>query len=171
MLLLIIAIGIIVVIFCAVSLFGAPYVPSSAAEIRKAFKHLYELGDKDLLIDLGSGDGKVLRIADEFNAKSIGIEMNPILAAYSFLRTRKLPNAKIVCKNFYRYDFPDDTTIIYVFGDGRDIQKIANYVQKQAVRIGHPIFLMSHAFEVKDAPLIKQYRAYFLYKIDSKEKK
>ena len=39
-------------IFGITVFFGAPYVPSLEAEIRKMFKKLYPLSKKDLLIDM-----------------------------------------------------------------------------------------------------------------------
>ena len=162
-------IAIIVLVFCLTVIFGAPYVPSRNEEIKKAFKNLYPLGKNDLLIDLGSGDGKVLIAANKFGAKSIGIELNPILVAISRWRTRRINNAKVFCRDFFLYDFPSETTVVYVFGDGRDMPRIVRHIEKQAVKIGHPIYLISHAFKAKGYNAEKTHRAYYLYRI--KEKK
>lgn len=53
----------VVVIFGVVAFRGAPYVPSHPAQVRKAFTELYALNKKDVVLDAGSGDGLVLRIA------------------------------------------------------------------------------------------------------------
>lgn len=162
-------ITVIAIAFGFTAFFGAPYVPSRNEELRKIFKNLYPLSKKDLLIDLGSGDGKVLRAATEFGARAVGVELSPLLALFSKLRLRKNPGVQVVCRNYFHFDFPAETTVVYVFGDGRDIGHIVRYVELQAKRIGHPILLISHAFEAEAYRPQGQYRAYYLYKI--KEKK
>ncbi len=144
---------------------GAPYVPSSPNELEEAFTKLYKLSKKDLLIDLGSGDGVVLKVANKHGAKALGVEINPLLALFSRWRFRQNPQIKIACKNFFKMDFPSETTAVYAFGDSRDIKKIAKLIQKQATKIGHPIYLISNAFEVPGLKIQKQHRAHYLYKI------
>lgn len=155
----------VVLLFCLTALFGAPYVPSRNAELEKAFKNLYPLSKKDTLIDLGSGDGKVLLAAHKYGAKSIGIELNPLLVIISRLRLRRTKDAKVLCRDFFLYDFPKEITVAYVFGDGRDMPRIVHYIEKQVARVGHPIYLISHAFPTDKYKVEKTYRAYYLYKI------
>jgi SAM-dependent methyltransferase len=166
---LLIIIFALVLLFCLTALTGAPFVPSKKSEIQGAFKELYPLGKHDLLIDLGSGNGKVLIEAHNCGAKSIGIELNPILAFISKLRLFRKKNIKVVCRDFFHYDFPAETTVVYVFADGRDMPRVAKAVEAQAKRLHKPIYLISHAFPVEGYKTEKEYRAYYLYKI--KEKK
>ncbi|NVM03872.1 MAG: class I SAM-dependent methyltransferase [Candidatus Helarchaeota archaeon] len=64
----------------------APWVPTSKKQIRKMLKFA-ELQPNETLYDLGSGDGRILILAAiEFNAKAVGIELNPLLVAYSNFR-------------------------------------------------------------------------------------
>ena len=154
-----------VFLFLLAAFTGAPYVPSTVAELEKAFENLYPLSKKDLLIDLGSGDGVVLRVATKYGAKAIGVEINPLLAWLSKMRLRKNTNIRIVCKNFFKYNFPPETSVVYAFGDSRDIDKIAALVAKQAQKIGHPIYFISNAFKLRNRHYLKQHRAYYLYKI------
>jgi len=116
----------IVVFLGFTAFFGAPYVPSLPSELRKAFSKLYKLGSSDLLIDLGAGDGVVQKIASgEFGAKSVGVELNPLLVLIARFRLRKINRgkqggkftekisdpqkptqlARVICKNFFNYDF------------------------------------------------------------------
>ena len=84
-----IILGILTIILSFTAFFGAPYVPSLKSELKKAFTKLYPLSEKDTLIDLGAGDGVVLKVASEFKAKGIGIELNPVFALISKFRLRK----------------------------------------------------------------------------------
>lgn len=163
MFLLIFAIIILALSFTA--FFGAPYVPSFKSEIEKAFTKLYKISEKDLLIDLGAGDGIVQKVASKYGAKSIGIELNPLLALVAKFRLRKFKNAKIVTRNFYRFDFPKETTVVYVFGDSRDIEKIKQKIEDESKRLKKELFVISNGFEFKGYKPEKQVGAYHLYKI------
>jgi predicted RNA methylase len=117
------------------------------------------------LIDLGAGDGIVQKIASEYGAKSVGIELNPIIATIAKIRLRKIKNAKIVTKNFYNYKFPRETTVVYVFGDSRDLSKIFKKIEKEAKRLSKTLKVISYGFETKDYELLKKVGAYFLYEV------
>ncbi len=158
-------IGIIILLFGFTAFFGAPYVPSLKSEIKKAFTKLYPLSKNDLLIDLGAGDGIVQKMASEYGAKSVGIELNPIIALIAKFRLRKCKNAKIICKNFFNYKFPENTTVIYVFGDGRDITKIFKKIERESKRLKKPLKVISYGFQTKEYKLLEQVDAYFLYEV------
>ncbi len=144
---------------------GAPYVPSMKKELRQAFKKLYPLKKKDFLVDLGSGDGVVLKIASEFGASGLGVELNPLLALISKIRLRKHPNLSIKNGNLFKLDFPKETTVVYIFGDSRDILDIVIHVQNQANKLGKKLFLISNAFMIPGYEPVNQHRSYFLYEI------
>ena len=57
---------------------GAPYVPSKPREVKRAFTKLYKLSAKDVVVDIGSGDGLVLRGTDGGNAGTgyFAVKMN-----------------------------------------------------------------------------------------------
>ena len=61
------------VLFALFAFTGAPYVPTLRSEAEKAFKKLYKLRRKDLVVDLGSGDGTVLVEAAKCGAEVYGI--------------------------------------------------------------------------------------------------
>ena len=148
--------AVLVLIFGFTAFTGAPYVPSLKSEIEKAFTRLYQLSDKDLLIDLGAGDGIVQKIASKYGAKSIGIELNPIIALIAKFRLRKNHNAKNYHQNFYQYTFPKETTVIYVFGDSRDLNKIFQKIKQESKRLKKPLKVISYGFETKDYKLLKK---------------
>lgn len=157
--------GILIIIFGFTAFTGAPYVPSLKSEVEKAFTKLYKLSEKDLLIDLGAGDGLVQKIASGYGAKSVGIELNPIIALIASIRLRKHKNAKIVCRNFYNYDFPKDTTVVYVFGDSRDIKKITRKIESESKRLKKSLYVISNGFEIPGYKSQKTVSSYHLYKI------
>lgn len=160
--------AIFVIFFGIFAFTGAPYVPSHKQEIELLFKNLYPLSPKDRVIDLGSGDGIVLKIAAENGAKATGIELNPALVLFSRLRLKKYKNVEIVNKNFYNYHFPKDTTIVYLFGIDRDFKRMEAKIQNEANRLNKVLYFVSYGFESPTMKPEKSYRAYFLYKITPK---
>ena len=53
--------AVVVLILGFTAFFGAPYVPSRRKELKMLFDETYKLNPNDTLVDLGSGDGVVLR--------------------------------------------------------------------------------------------------------------
>lgn len=141
---------------------GAPLVPSKKEDLKTAFQDLYPLSQKDTLIDFGAGVGTVLKAARKYGAKTIGIELNPLFAFIAKLRDKE---SKIICQNYHRYQFPKETTVVYVFADSRDIRKIYQKVKNEAKRLNKPIFLISLAFPVPNEKVKDQKGPYYLYKI------
>ena len=160
--------AVIVVFFGIFAFTGAPYVPSHKQEIELLFKELYPLSPKEHVVDLGSGDGIVLKIAAKNGAKATGVELNPLLAYLSRLRLRKYKKATVVCQSFYSFRFPKDTTLVYLFGLDRDFARIEAKVQNEANRLNKTLYFVSYGFQSPSMKPEKSYRAYFLYKVTPK---
>jgi len=160
---LIAGVGLLFLVFGIVVFVGAPYVPSLRKDIDKAFSALYVISKKDVLLDIGSGDGKVLRAAASRGAKSVGYEINPVLVAIS--RLMSLGNNRIdtQLQNMWTARFPDDLTVIYIFAVSRDAAKVATKVQKEVDRIGRPLSLISYGSTIPGGVLEKQVGAHHLY--------
>ena len=144
---------------------GAPYVPSIKKELNLLFENLYPLKKSDHIVDLGSGDGIVLKIAAEHGASGTGIELNPFLVLISKLRLRKYKNIHFKLGDMYGLEFPKETTLIYIFGDHRDFARLEKKVQSEANRLKKTLYFVSYGFNSKKNKPVKTYRAYFLYKI------
>lgn len=146
--------------------FGAPYVPTKPKELRRLFDELYEVRPEDCLVDIGSGDGVVLR---EFmrrgGRRAIGYEINPILVLISNFISRRDPGIKTHLANFWRIEFPSDTTIVYIFGDARDIRRMQRKIQAEATRLGRSLHVISYGFQLPDQKPVKHRGAHFLYTV------
>jgi predicted RNA methylase len=74
--------------------------------------------DKDIVYDLGSGDGTLLlTAAKEFGAKAVGVEIDPFRVWYSKLAallTGQTAKVKIVRKNFFDTDI-QDATVVFMY--------------------------------------------------------
>jgi SAM-dependent methyltransferase len=157
----------IVLIFGLVVFRGAPYVPSHRRYVRQAFtKKLYEVTADDVLLDVGSGDGVVLRLAAARGAHAIGYEINPILVAISQLLARKNPRIETRLSDFWRTAFPDNTTVVYAFAVTRDMPKLATKMQYEADRLGRPLWLITYGADMPAKKPVKILQAHTLYEFE-----
>jgi hypothetical protein len=134
---------ILAILFGFVVFFGAPYVPSKRRELERALDELYPVGKEDVLVDVGSGDGIVLREAAKRGARAVGYELNPIFVAISWLLSRKSKGVQVRLGNMWQVKFPEDTTVVYAFAVARDSARLARKMQKEATRLGRPLLLMT----------------------------
>ena len=155
----------IVVLAGFVAFTGAPYVPSKRRDVARAFDELYLLTSKDVLVDIGSGDGIVLRMASKYGAKAIGYEIHPLLVLVSRLLSRGDKNVRVRLANFWRVSLPDTVTVVYTFGDARDITAMYARVQAEATRLGRELAFMSYAFTVPGVTPAKTVGAHYLYTV------
>jgi hypothetical protein len=150
---------------------GAPYVPSKRRDIERAFTKLYKLSSKDTLVDMGSGDGVVLRMARRYGATAVGYEISPLLVLLSRLLARGDGKQKIISKSYWSANFPSATTVIYTFGDNRDIAKMYQKGQSEATRLGKTINFITYGFAVPGIEATSKSGAHFLYTIPALAKK
>lgn len=154
----------IAIVFGIAALRGAPYVPTKRRPLQKAFTELYPISGKDTLVDIGSGDGIVLREAARHGAKAIGYELNPILVVISKLLSRN-PLISVRLADFWLVTLPKETTVIYTFGESRDIKKMYAKAESTAIAYKKQIHFMSFGFPVPGKKHVKRNESFYLYKI------
>ncbi len=131
--------------------------------IARAICRLGEVSKKDVVYDLGSGDGTALLIAaKEFGAHGVGIEIDPLRAtiARARIRAAKLQDKiRIIRQNFFKVPI-NDATVIFVY-----------LVPKALLRL-KPKFLselkpgtriVSYRYEIPYLPLKKKDEVHQLY--------
>lgn len=159
------AIVIIVTLLFGLVIFrGAPYVPSQKFYIHQALGELYPLTNTDVLVDIGSGDGVVLREAAKIGARAIGYEINPILVLISRFLSRKYSRVTINLADFWLVHLPRNTTVVYIFSITRDMKKIIKWMQQETDRLGRPLYLINYGSELRGVKAVNKIGAYYLYK-------
>lgn len=154
---IILVIVVVVLLFGVVVFVGAPYLPTLSPQAITALD-LLDLKAGDTLLELGCGDGKVLKLAAERGLQAVGIEMNPILACVSWVRTRRYKSrVRVVCGNFWRVAWPESDAV-YVFLIPRFMPKLDEYMQNYGGK------LVSIAFAVPNKKLAKQQNGVYLYR-------
>jgi 16S rRNA A1518/A1519 N6-dimethyltransferase RsmA/KsgA/DIM1 with predicted DNA glycosylase/AP lyase activity len=156
--------AVIFVVFNFVILFGAPFLPTMKKEVKSAVK-LMDLKPGQRMLELGSGDGRLLIAAAEAGLYATGIELNPLLVIYSWFKTRKYKGrVKVIWGNFWKKEWPP-TDGIFVF-------LLDPYMKRLNTRITqkykNPVKLVSFAFKVPNRDISGKKRGLFLYEYNQK---
>lgn len=153
--------ALIAILFCfgGVLIFGAPYLPTMKPQVDAALK-LANLKPGDTILELGSGDGKVLIAAAKKGINSVGYELNPLLVVLSWLRTRKYrKNVKIIWGNFFTKEWPNHQAIFTFL-----LPRLMLKLDKKVIQSKHkPVKLISFAFEIPNRKPIKIDQGVYLY--------
>jgi hypothetical protein len=141
-------VAVLVALIFGVVFEGAPYVPTKRKDIEEALK-LAKLKPGELIIDLGSGDGRLLSAAAEKGYRAIGFELSPILVLISRMTLYKHRDlVKVRNRNFWYTKLPKDTQVVFVFLAGPFMKRLSRHMQREANRLGRPITLISYGFEL-----------------------
>jgi SAM-dependent methyltransferase len=97
---------------------GAMYVSTSQVRI-SAFIQAVPMIPGQLLIDLGCGDGRVLRqVQKAYGARTIGYEVNPLAYLKARIQSLGLTGVEVRWRNFWNADLSDaDVVFCYLFPD------------------------------------------------------
>jgi hypothetical protein len=140
------------------AMLGAPYLPVLKRDARKLLE-LADLKPGQTLIDLGSGDGRLLRAAAAQGITCIGYEINPYLVLVSRIvcwRYRKL--VTIHTADLWRTKLPP-ADAVYIFLLDRYMARLD---AKLKVEIHKPTKIISYVFELPQTP-IKSSRNTYVY--------
>lgn len=149
----------VVLSFGVVLFFGAPYLPTLNAQVETALQ-LSGLKAGDTLLELGCGDGKVLIAAAKLGIKSIGYELNPVIALVAWLKTRKYKSkVKIICGNFWTAEWPK-ADAVFTFLLPKYMAKLDN---RMAAYKYKPTKLVSIAFAIPGKSTDQQKNGVNLY--------
>ena len=151
---------ILILVFSFVVLFGAPYLPTLKARTEDALD-LLDLKPGQTLIELGCGDGRVLRAAGKRGLTGVGYELNPLLVLTSKVvcfRYRNLVTIK--CRNYWQVKLPKCDGI-YTFL----LDKYMSKLDKKITQEKHnSVKLVSFAFKIPGKKIIKEKNGLFLYR-------
>lgn len=131
-------------------LMGSPYVPTKQKEVEYILKKA-ELKKDQVLIELGSGDGRVIRTAvSRYKVQGIGVEIHPLLLLWSklYCRIQKLPlkSGSITFKreNFFKTDVTK-ADVIFLFLMPNTLKKLREKFIKECKK---NTLVISHGFKI-----------------------
>ena len=140
-------VGFLVVSVGFVVFFGAPYVPTLKSQVEDVM-NIRPLHKKDVFIDIGSGDGVVLRAAAKAGAWAEGYELSPWLWLVSKYLCRHCDNIVIHFGSFWNRELPADTTVVYTFLNGKFMPRLEKKLQQHVNKYGKPIDFITYGFKV-----------------------
>jgi len=140
---------------------GAIYYPTTESAVTIMLK-LSKTNSQDTLIDLGSGDGRVLIAAAKLGAKAIGYEINPFLVQQSrlLIHEAKLDKlATVYWKSFWKANFSQATVVtVYLFPNL--MNRLQRLLEK---KIKHPIRLVANDYPFTKLHPDRHFHKVYLY--------
>lgn len=147
-------------LFGFVVFFGPPYVPTMRRNLDAALD-LLDLKPGQTMLELGSGDGRVLVAAAKRGINVVGIELSPLLFVFSWLRTRRYrKQVRIIWGNYFLVQWPP-ADAIFTFMIPRHMAKLDKKIERW--RGKKPVRLASFAFKVPGKKPVAIKNAVFLY--------
>lgn len=143
---------------------GAPFVPSTNPAARRMIE-LANIKKGSVVYDLGSGDGRLLRLAAARGATAIGYEINPILVWWSRLLTVLSTNRqhiRIIAKSFWNADLKD-ADVIFVYLLPWRMERLEKKIRKECKK---GTLIVSNSFMFPKLKLVAKdtERHIFVYK-------
>ena len=152
-------IALTVMLFGFVILFGAPYLPTLKRQQETALD-LLDLEPGQTLVELGSGDGRMLRAAAKRGVNAIGFELNPVLVLVSRVvtwRYRHLISVKT--RNYWKEMLPPCEGV-YVFLLDRYMKKLDKKITQEK---HNSLRLVSYAFKIPGKKPVTEKKGMYLY--------
>jgi 16S rRNA A1518/A1519 N6-dimethyltransferase RsmA/KsgA/DIM1 with predicted DNA glycosylase/AP lyase activity len=141
------------------ALVGAPFLPLRKPDIEPMLD-LADLKPGQHLLDLGSGDGRLLVAAARRGARATGYEINPWLWLYSWVKTRKYRKLIAVhCGSYWRADWPK-ADVVTVFLIGHYMKRLDRELE---ARLNTPTKVVSYAFSIPGRRPIASNKNTYLY--------
>lgn len=151
--------AVIVMLFGFVIMFGAPYLPTMKSQVDTALK-IANLPPGGKLLELGSGDGRVMLAAAKNGINVTGYELNPILAVVSYFVTWKYrKQVTVVWGSFWSKKLPE-ADAIFVFLLPRYMSKLDKKIIQETSK---PCKLISYAFQVPGKQADDERNGLYLY--------
>lgn len=165
---LVILTPIVFVLFTFVIGFGAPFLPTLKARVPEALD-LINLKEGQTLLELGSGDGRVLKEAASRGLYAVGYELNPLLVLYSKIVTfPQRKRVKVIWGNYWRPKWPPADGI-FVFLLQPYMEKLNTKIEQQYKN--HSVKVVSFAFTINSKKPVKENNGLYLYRYNQKLKK
>jgi len=150
-----------IVSFSFVVFVGPPYLPTLSKQ-KVAALDMLDLKPGDTLLELGSGDGRIMLAAAQRGLKVVGIELNPLLVLVSLIVTRRYrKQIRVIWGTYWGTPWPRADGI-FTFMLPRYMQRLDERIAKWLPE-GKAVKLASFAFAIPGREPIEARDGVYLY--------
>lgn len=153
LILLIFALG-----FAITSISGAPWVPVRSFDVEQLLDDS-KLEKGQLYIELGCGDGRLIKAAAARGAHAIGYELNPLLWIIATLRTAGIKNARVKFGDFWKADLTK-ADVVMAFLVPRTMPRLDRKASKELKKSA---VLVSYIFEIAGKKPKSKHKSWLIY--------
>lgn len=142
---------------------GAFYFPTFKETIEKMIV-LAELKKGEKVVDLGSGDGRIVIAAAKAGAQAYGYEINPILVWLSRFKIKvaNLSKSAVIYQKSFWSENLSSYDVIFLYGIAHMMKKLEEKISKE-LKPGARI--VSYKYNFPTLPVFKKEGNIYLYKI------
>ncbi|MBI2598779.1 50S ribosomal protein L11 methyltransferase [Candidatus Curtissbacteria bacterium] len=140
-----------------------PYVATKRHKIETIIKFA-QIKPGQTVVDLGSGDGRLLIASAAKGANAIGYEINPFLIGITLVHAKikgLADHLKVYKSNLWKSDLAV-ADVVFVYGRKKTMQKFQDFVWQNAKK-GTRVIVNTNPFPTKKP--IKEKNAVYLYKV------
>lgn len=135
-------------VFCLLGDFlGAPYVPTNSKMVMEILEKA-QFKKNQVFIELGSGDGRVVRAAaQKYQVKGVGVEIHPLLIFYSRFvsKLKGIGNVQFIQGNFFNMNL-SAANVIFLFLLPKTLEKLKLKILKDCQK---GTLIIAHGFKIK----------------------
>lgn len=152
------------ILFTGIS--AAPWVPTRKHDLKDLIDDA-EIDSGDNFVELGCGDGRLVKAAAKRGAKAVGYELNPLMYIVAVINNLGVANSKIRFKNFWSVDL-SQADIVMVFILPRTLPRLD---QKLSDELKPGAKLISYIFPIEGRSEVHKGKSWFIYRYNTKSTK
>ena len=149
--------------FLITSVSGAPWVPARSFDLQ-ALLDDSNLKKGEHYIELGCGDGRLVRAAARRGAIAVGYELNPLLWLIAKLRVLGVQNAAVRFGDLWRVDL-SSADVVLAFLVPRTMPRLH---QKASRELKTSARLVSYIFPIEGKKPLLHNRSWYIYSYKNK---
>lgn len=144
--------------FMITSLSGAPWVPVRSFDVQALLDDT-KLKKGQTYLELGCGDGRLVKAAAKRGAIAIGYELNPLLWLIAWTRCATTKGAHVRFGDLWRVDL-SKADVVMAFLVPRTMPKLAKKVAKE---LKPSAILVSYIFEIVGKKPLLHNKSWYIY--------